>query len=92
MCGWCVGVCLTSAYVFMHIDICCSSIPISMSVSLCICFTIFMSMIIYLFISVCSEVVIFRPKRLLTKMEPSEVKYSDSFSVDKLKDWVHANM
>jgi len=39
-----------------------------------------------------NEVVIFQPKRLVTKMEPSEVKYTDTLSVDKMKDWVHANI
>lgn len=37
-------------------------------------------------------IVIFQPKRLITKMEASEVKYSGSMSVDNLKEWIKNNV
>jgi len=39
-----------------------------------------------------NDVVIFQPKKLVTKMEPSEVKFSGDITVDKLKEWVNANV
>lgn len=43
---------------------------------------------------VCSDVVIFQPKRLVTKLEPDQLRYPDvnSFDLDKAKDWVYENM
>lgn len=37
-------------------------------------------------------IVIFRPSRLQTKLEPSTVEYSGEFSLDRLKDWVKKNI
>jgi protein disulfide isomerase family A protein 3 len=38
-------------------------------------------------------VVIFQPKRLVTKMEPSEIKYPETdTNVDKMKAWILANI
>jgi len=39
-----------------------------------------------------NNVVIFQPKRLVTKVEPSELKCPDGLSMDKTKQWVNDNI
>lgn len=39
-----------------------------------------------------SDIVLYQPKRLRSKFEPSELKYTDDATVYKIKEWLNNNL
>ncbi len=53
---------------------------------------LFISVLIYLYVCLCSKIVIFRPTKMASKFEDSTVVYDGEVTSKKIETWVKKNV